>query len=53
MKRLPDIVGVIGLLLIGGGCWYYSPGVAAIVVGSLLFLLSGLAFYQRLPRRSD
>jgi len=53
MKYAPDVAGATGLVLIGWGCWQYSPPLSAVVIGSILFLLSGYAFYRRLPKRGD
>ena len=37
---MKDAIGIVGLLMIGAGCWMYSPGMALIVVGAILLTLS-------------
>ena len=36
---LEDVLVVGGLLLIGGGLWFIHPPAAAVVVGTLLFVI--------------
>ena len=47
MKYAADVAGITGLSMIGYGCWLISKPMALIVVGSILFCLSGFAFWSR------
>lgn len=49
MSRV-DVVGLLGLALIGAGLWIYRPWIALVVVGALLLagaVLTGRARARR------
>ena len=48
MSAVPDLAFVVGLGMVGVGCWWFSPALGLIVPGAVLL---ALVLVGRLSRR--
>jgi hypothetical protein len=42
-----DAMLIGGVSLVGIGCWQYHPGLASVVVGTVLLILSTVSFFWK------
>jgi hypothetical protein len=51
-KHIVNIVGMSGLSLIGWGCWEtFSPAIAAIIIGTILFTMAMASVIIQRPKK--